>query len=112
MSAAPSVERSRGGRKPARPTGERFGITLIELLVVLALIGVVSGVVAFAVAGSPGSTKPTSVLDSLHRRAVLTGIPVAVEVFDSAAGYPVRIRFLPDGRLLGESVDPVKGRLP
>ncbi|HSM17612.1 MAG TPA: prepilin-type N-terminal cleavage/methylation domain-containing protein [Gemmatimonadales bacterium] len=88
------------------------GFTLVELIVMLALMGVLAGVSAFAL----GTLKPpaqTALVAELIRTrsdALRMGVPVTAEVvWDSIDGRPSTIRFLPDGRAIGDGADPLTG---
>lgn len=84
-------------------------MTLVELLVVLLLLGGLAGMSAFAATGTRGPglgrTPDDRRLDSARAAAILTGRAVRV---DRHTGAPVR--FLPDGRAVGNDVDPLTGR--
>lgn len=77
------------------------GVTLLELLVVLTLLGVVLGVTGFAI-GSLEAPRESGQIASLKRaraEAIHSGSP------RTAHG----VRFLPDGRAIGPTVDVLTG---
>ena len=85
----------------------RRGTTLLELLVVLLLMGVVASMSAFGLGAAfdaPADPR-ASLLTHARDSALRTGIPVSIAA-DSAGGV---VLFLPDGRAIGASVDPLTG---
>jgi prepilin-type N-terminal cleavage/methylation domain-containing protein len=89
----------------------RRGVTLVELIVTLALLGLLSGLAAAMLGGLRRSEPDTRArelareLAQARARAVRTGARVRL---DDASGTSVL--FLPDGRAVGDGVDPVTGR--
>ena len=92
----------------------RSGVTLMELLVALAILGLLTGVVA--IQGRPiripqRDSRADSVV-ALRRIALAVGrAQTIVLLIDSAGAHPVTA--LPDGRIIGDStfdVDPFTGR--
>jgi len=84
------------------------GTTLVELLVVLAILGLLTGVTGLALNNlSPqrDSAAPRQ-LRIARDRAIHDGHAVFVAT-DSA--HLIGIRFLPDGRAIGEGADPLTG---
>ena len=87
----------------------RRGFTLVELIVTLALLGLLSGLAA-ATLGGLRMTEPDTRAQALARareRAIRTGTRVRL---DDAHGESVL--FLPDGRAVGDGVDPLIGGPP
>jgi len=99
MSGA-TVRRSDG--PTVRPTA---GITLVELLVVLVLLGLLTtlGAVSVTSLRPPPEAARLDTLRAARAKAIRSGVPVMLTL-DS-----VPIRFLPDGRVLGGSADPLTG---
>ncbi|HET9292671.1 MAG TPA: hypothetical protein VFO06_00135, partial [Gemmatimonadales bacterium] len=81
--------------------------TLLELLVSLAVLGMLTGAVAFAFRpGAFASLDPGTVA---RAEAIRTGSAQEVVVGDSIGRGPLRRRFLPDGRALGPGLDALTG---
>jgi prepilin-type N-terminal cleavage/methylation domain-containing protein len=87
----------------------RRGVTLVELVVTLALLGLLSGLAAATLSGWRKSEPDARarLLSRARERAVRTGTRVRL---DDANGKSVL--FLPDGRAVGEGVDPLTGGPP
>jgi prepilin-type N-terminal cleavage/methylation domain-containing protein len=84
----------------------RRGVTLVELIVTLALLGLLSGLAAAMLGGlrrSEPDTRPRE-LARARARAVRTGTRVRLEDASGAS-----VLFLPDGRAVGDGVDPLTG---
>lgn len=81
--------------------GLNRGVTLVELLIVLALLGLLLGVSGLALASlrEPVESAALSELRRARAEAIRSGAP------RSANG----VLFLPDGRAIGPSVDPLTG---
>lgn len=77
------------------------GITLLELLVVLTVLGLVLGVTGLALGSLNVPRESQSAIDLRQARAgaIHSGVP------RTAHG----VLFLPDGRAIGPSVDPLTG---
>jgi len=77
------------------------GVTLLELLVVLTLLGVVLGVAGLAIASvqAPRESDEIRALKRARADAIHSGAP------RTALG----VRFFPDARASGPSVDPLSG---
>ena len=77
------------------------GVTLVELLVVLTILGLMLGVcgLAFASLRAPGESQGLSEFRRAHVEAIQYGTPRTTH----------HVRFLPDGRAIGEKVDPLTG---
>jgi prepilin-type N-terminal cleavage/methylation domain-containing protein len=93
----------------------RHGVTLIEMLVALALLSVLTSIVAL---GLPAARVPASgaLVDSvagLRRRALASGrVQTTVVVPDSSGAR--RISAMPDGRVIADTslaVDMLTGRI-
>lgn len=99
---------------PREPEG---GVTLVELLVVLVLLGLLAGMSGVAVSAlRPRPEDATrAALRQARAEALRTGQEVELDLVvpDSLGGDPPRwrLRFLPDGRVLGSGVDPWTGEL-
>jgi len=78
-----------------------YGVTLVELLVVLVLLGLVLGVSGLALASlrEPRESDELRELRQARTEAIRSGAP------RTAHGA----LFLPDGRAIGPSVDPLTG---
>lgn len=84
----------------------RRGTTLVELIVTLALLGLLSGLAA-ATLGGWRQSEPDArarLLSRARERAIRTGMRVRL---DDPHGKSVL--FLPDGRAVGEGLDPLTG---
>jgi|GEM_PF-3152864 len=88
------------------------GFTLVELLVVLVILGFIASMSAFAVAGLrlPESGKVTASTDRARAKAIGSGRAVTIRLLVAPASAPRVLRFLPDGRAVGEGLDPLTGR--
>ncbi len=77
------------------------GVTLLELIVVLAVLAVILGVTGLALSTlkSPREAQRLTDLRRARDEAIHAGAP------RTAHG----VRFLPDGRAIGPSVDPLTG---
>jgi prepilin-type N-terminal cleavage/methylation domain-containing protein len=92
------------------------GVTLVELIVALALLGLILGISGMALTSlrpSPGSER-VRVLATARSRAIRTGQQVRVSVDSPVTGsgiprHSTLVVFLPDGRAIGPSVDPLTG---
>src|SRR6266513_1724558 len=87
----------------------RAGVTLVELLVVISIIGMIFSMTGLALLSLRTSRASTwrGELRAARARALRTGRPVAFPAF----GLPARptVLFLPDGRSVGDGVDPLTG---
>ncbi|MCC7131645.1 MAG: prepilin-type N-terminal cleavage/methylation domain-containing protein [Gemmatimonadales bacterium] len=85
------------------------GFSLVELVVVLALMTALTAVVGFAAAGGAGARgRPEiSSLGRARRTAIASGQPVTVYLLDTVADIRVPVRMIPDGRVIGDGIDPV-----
>ena len=101
-------------RREAR--NDTRGFTLAELIAVLAILALLSGVVAVSVGSLKASAtaRATSKLDAARRAAILSGRPVPF-AGDSACAH---VLFLPDGSAIGTkcrmgivaiTIDPLSG---
>jgi prepilin-type N-terminal cleavage/methylation domain-containing protein len=93
-------------------SSRRSGTTLVELLIVIAIMGIGLSVVAMAPGwiattgtGFEGEPLVQARLQSVGSREMVT--VVVLGPGDSVASL---LSFLPDGRALGEDVDPLTGR--
>jgi prepilin-type N-terminal cleavage/methylation domain-containing protein len=79
------------------------GVTLLELMVVLALLSVILAIsgVALASLREPPMSETLSELRAARRHAIQSGVATATH----------GILFLPDGRAVGSTVDPLTGEL-
>ncbi len=77
------------------------GVTLLELLVVLTVLGVVLGVTGLAIGSlrAPLESEEILALRRARAEAIHSGAP------RTAHG----VRFFPDGRAIGQRVDPLTG---
>jgi prepilin-type N-terminal cleavage/methylation domain-containing protein len=75
------------------------GFTMVEMIVVLALLGLMVGISGLAVWSLRPPDAPGDGLRKLRAEAILSGVPRS----DSG------VLFLPDGRAVGISVDPLTG---
>jgi len=94
------------------PRGPAGGFTLVELIVAIAVLGLTAGVATVAFGNLMRRPPETSTWDARRREARRTAVETARPVIlrpDSALGSPVL--FLPDGRALGEGLDPLTGRV-
>jgi prepilin-type N-terminal cleavage/methylation domain-containing protein len=84
------------------------GVTLLELLVVLALLGLILGIsgVALASLREPAESAEIREMARARAAAIRTGLPVRADTTISHLPAPL---FLPDGRAVGPSVDPLTG---
>lgn len=92
----------------------RSGITLVELLVALAILGLMTAVVAvqFQPARPASNDWRADSVAAMRRRAITEGrVRTAILAGDSTGAHPVTA--LPDGRVLADSImdiDPFTGR--
>jgi prepilin-type N-terminal cleavage/methylation domain-containing protein len=87
----------------------RRGTTLVELIVTLALLGLLSGLAA-ATLGGWRKSEPDArarLLSRARERAIRTGTRIRLDEPDGRS-----VLFLPDGRAVGEGVDPLTGGSP
>ena len=86
------------------------GITLLELIVALALLTVILGVSGLAVASlrPPPQSEQLRALRQARTQAIRSGAPVQAVMHN--APRSTHLLFLPDGRAVGDSVDPLTGR--
>lgn len=84
----------------------------MELLVVLVILGFIASVSAFGVAGLrlPESGKVTASVDQARAEAIRSGRTVTIRLLVTPDSAPRVLRFLPDGRAVGEGLDPLTGR--
>ena len=84
------------------------GATLVELLVVLLVLGVMAGVSSAAVTSLRRSPESEwrRMLDQARAAAIRSGNAVTV-----STGQGRVVRFLPDGRAIGEGLDPFTGQV-
>lgn len=77
------------------------GVTLLELLVVLSILGVLLGVTGLALGSLRAPRESQEVIDlrDARTRAIHFGVPRLEH----------GVLFLPDGRAIGPSVDPLTG---
>jgi prepilin-type N-terminal cleavage/methylation domain-containing protein len=102
--------------RPDRRAGaRRAGFTLLEMLVVITVLGVLSALVGLAWTREPppsaGDPGPAARIAAAQREAIAKGTAVTLQV--DVGGRTVRLRALPDGRLLGAEplgLDPLGGR--
>ena len=87
-------------REPCAVRREQ-GVTLVELLVVLTILGLVLGITGLAMASLTATRESRLVTDLRKARAdaIQSGAPC------TAHG----VRFLPDGRAIGNNVDALTG---
>jgi len=89
------------GRKPGESETWRRGVTLLELVVTLALLALILGVSGLALA----SLRPTSRAEAEGRLR-----PARADAIRGGAAVRAEsVLFLPDGRAVGEGVDPLTG---
>lgn len=90
----------------------RLGVSLLEMTVVLLLLAVIAGVSGAALSSLrlPAGTSVARQLLAGRSRALLTGAAVRIERKDSSASSSqTPVLFLPDGRAIGNGVDPILG---
>jgi prepilin-type N-terminal cleavage/methylation domain-containing protein len=77
------------------------GVTLVELIVALALFGLILGVSGLSLASLQPARESAAIraMEHAHAEAIRRGSPVRVD----------SVLFLPDGRAIGASVDPLIG---
>lgn len=83
------------------------GVTLVEMVVVLTLMGVLAGIGGLAFAGlrRPAEDPWTDSVSSARRAAIDSGVTVLL----AADSLHAPVLFLPDGRAIGNGVDPLTG---
>jgi prepilin-type N-terminal cleavage/methylation domain-containing protein len=86
----------------------RRGVTLVELIVTLVILGLLSGLAGATLGDLRRSERGprAQALARARARAVRTGTRVRL---DDASGASVL--FLPDGRAVGDGMDPFTGQL-
>ena len=96
------------GAVPGRPLA-LSGFTLVEVTVVVAVLGLIMGMsaLAFGTLRMPRESATVRALRGARSKAVRTGRPVFIE--DSGVPRTTPVLFLPDGRGLGDAVDPLTG---
>ncbi|HEU4700012.1 MAG TPA: prepilin-type N-terminal cleavage/methylation domain-containing protein [Gemmatimonadales bacterium] len=94
----------------------RRGSTLVELIVVLVILGIVLGIGGPAL--RPPAPRPEErwrlLLEDARARAAASGAVVHLELPDTIlapAGVGRELDALPDGRVLGQGIDPLTGAL-
>lgn len=87
----------------SRPTG----VTLVEMVVVLTLMGVLAGIGGLAFAGlrGPAADPWSGAVTSARQAAIDSGITVLL----AADSVHASVLLLPDGRAIGQGVDPLTG---
>ncbi len=92
----------------------RAGATLAELLVALLLLGLLTTLATGSLAAlrpPPGAARLRA-LEAARAEAIRGGVPLERRLaLPGPDATPVRLRFLPDGRVLGPGVDPWTGGL-
>lgn len=90
----------------------RSGTTLVELLIVITILTVALSVVAMAPQwiGTTRSGAEGDPLVEARLRSVQNGEMVSVLLIAPGDSVASLVSFLPDGRALGENVDPLTGR--
>ena len=91
--------------------GCRSGTTLVELIVALAVLGILLGV-STAALGAIHRDTPShqdSVLATARVKALHEGVAVRVDLPDSSGRAMVSVLLLPDGRVVGQGLDPLTG---
>lgn len=98
-------------RRPVRRTVRPPGFTLLEVIVALAILGILYGLTTMAFTSlKPGKGSAVREFIAGSRlEAVRTGTPLTITVDSVGMVSPRVIRFLPDGRALGEGFDPWTG---
>jgi len=90
----------------------RFGFSLIEMTVVLLLLALIAGVSVAALWSlrAPPDSSGVGPLLVGRTRALVTGVPVRIARRGSDRdSSPAQVLFLPDGRAVGNGVDPIVG---
>lgn len=87
------------------------GFTLLELVVVLAVMGIAAGLATLAFRSlladpGQGAVDWPGQLREARRSAVMAAHPVVLRPLDRGA-----VLLLPDGRVIGDGVDPLTGAL-
>jgi Tfp pilus assembly protein FimT len=85
------------------------GATLVELIVVVLILGLVFGVsgLAFLSLRAPRESEVTRELRRARSEAIRTGRPTTTGVHHTPR--TTHVLFLPDGRAIGDGVDPLTG---
>lgn len=103
-------------RAASRERHNRAGFTLLEVVVVMALLGLILGVSAVALAslGEPPDRMMTGLLVAARDSAIRTGTSISIRVTlpdtsENRAPRSTYFLFLPDGRGVGFGVDPLTG---
>lgn len=81
--------------------GKRDAFTLVEVVVALAILGLVLGIATLAVGSlkMPSGSGQVAKLMEARAQAIRSGDPMEIE----------GVLFLPDGRAIGEGMDPLTG---
>jgi len=92
--------------------GARFssgGFTLVEVIVVVAVLVLIAGMGGLAFVGlrSPLESERVRDLRRARAEAIRTGRPIVTE--SNGAPRTAHVLFLPDGRAIGFSADPLTG---
>jgi len=87
------------------------GVTLVEMLVVLVIIGVLATTTGLAFSSARTESKPSkqASLNALRTRAILDEHAVQLRYGDPVLETAVLV--LPDGRVIGDGIDPLTGQL-
>lgn len=86
------------------------GFTLTELIVVISVLGLAAGTAGLALNAAFASREgPDGSIGRARALAVVEGRPHRLEINDSTGAWLQSVLVLPDGRVLGGSVDPLTG---